>query len=383
MLGWLNARVHLSSDAPLDGEAIARRFLEIVAELPVAHVKLTSLEPPGGHAALVRRHDAPSVRFEPSAGVREASWLVNARVAMDPAQLAPWLERALASAAAPATVEWREVEAFRPSRPVPRHRYTFRCGSESDSSCCAAFYDRADVRALLGDSWHPGGLELTLAVGERLGLASGARVLDVACGKGTSLLALEARFGVQGVGMDARARPTDAATPRMVRGDAHQIPFEGGSFDAVVCECALSTFHDQLGALREMERVLKPGGRLAVTDMSVEGTVPETLSEWVHTGTCLSGALTAEAYGRALEEAGLTVLERWDASDALFELLRRIKRNLVGAALGAASGALGDGVRIDVRAARDALREATRAVEAGAIRYVGIIAEKSLAPARP
>ena len=377
MLGWCNARVRIVGDAPFGPAAVARGFLERMADAPIAHLKLTGIEPEGGHAAIVRAADAPTVSFDgvPDA-VREARWIVNARVALEPAELVARLKSALADAASPGRVEWEELEAFRPSRPVPQHRYSFRCGSGDDASCCAAFYDRADVRALLGDSWHPGGVELTLAMADRLALGVGKHVLDVACGKGTSLRAVLERFPVTAAGMDAQPPAESEERLRFVRGDAHSIPFGDASFDALLCECALSTFYDQPAALREMRRVLRPGGRVAISDMAVEGDIPVALKEWVHTGTCLAHALTADAYARALEDAGFRVVDRADATAALRELLHRIKRNLVGAAFAAASGQLGADVKIDVKYARNVLREAHEAVDAGSVKYTTLIAQR-------
>lgn len=380
LLGWCNARVRIIGETSFSPAEVARRFLERMADAPVAHLKLTGLVPEGGRAAIVRAGDAPSVDFDGvDAAVNEARWLVNARVALAPEVLVGRLEAALAEAAAPARVEWEEREAFQPSRPVPQHRYAFRCGSGDDASCCAAFYDRSDVRALLGDSWHPGGVELTLAMADKLALAEGKRVLDVACGKGTSLTSILARHPVTAAGLDAQARGESTDRLALVRGDAHDIPFPEASFDAALCECALSTFHDQPAALREMRRVLRPGGRVAISDMAIEGAIPESLREWVHTGTCLARALGGAAYARALEDAGFRVVEQWDASDGLRELLRRIKRNLVGAALAAASGQLGADIRIDVKRARDVLREADRAVAEGAVTYTVLIAVREQA----
>ncbi|TAK30146.1 MAG: methyltransferase domain-containing protein [Myxococcaceae bacterium] len=375
LLGWSNARVRLVADVPFDPAHVARAFLTGLADAPIAHVKLTSLDASGGRAAIVRAGDEPTVLFDPTP-VREASWLVNARVALDPGELVARLKGALTAAAAPAEVTWSDLEAFKPGRPVPQHRYAFRCGAGDEASCCAAFYDRADVRALLGDSWHPGGVELTIAMAERLSLGEGSRVLDVACGAGTSLRALIARWPVRAVGLDAHSRGESADRLELQRGDAHEIPYPAGSFDALLCECALSTFHDQPGALREMRRVLRPGARIAVSDMAVEGVIPEALEAWVHTGTCLSRALTGEAYERALADAGFRVIERWDATDGLRELLRRIKRSLVGVAFAAASGQLSGAAPIDMKYARDVLREADRALDAGTIRYTAMIAER-------
>jgi len=157
------------------------------------------------------------------------------------------------------------------------------------------------------------------------------------------------------------------------------MPFEAGRFDAVLCECALSTFVDQPGALREIFRVLRPGGRLAVTDMVIEGAVPDSLREWVHTGTCLQRALTADAYARALVDAGFVVTRYSDASDALRELLRRIKRNLVGWIAAAASGSASI-PHFDLKSARQTLREAERVVNAGIIRYGVFIVERPFVP---
>ena len=324
----------------------------------------------------MRAGDAPRVDF-PEGEVSEAQWLVNARVALPPAQLVERLEAALAQAAAPHVVAWQDLESFAPARPVPRHRYTFRCGSSDEGACCAAYYDRADVRALLGDSWHPGGVELTVTMAERLGLCDGERVLDVACGNGASLRALLAHWDIAAVGLDAQMGSAVASSFSFVRGDAHCMPFPDASFDAMICECALSTFHDQPAALGEMHRVLRPRGRVAISDMAVEGEIPETLRAWVHTGTCLRGALTGDEYFAALRSAGFRVLEQWDASDALRELLLRIKRNLVGAAMAAASGQLGPGIAIDTKRARAALREAERAISCGSVRYLAMLAERS------
>lgn len=375
LLGWSNARVRIVHDAPFDPGEVARAFLSRMSDAPVAHLKLTSLDPAGGRGAIVRAGDAPSVTFDETS-TRDASWLVNARVALAPDALVARLQSALAEAAAPARVVWEELEAFRPSRPTPQHRYALRCGADGEASCCAAFYDRADVRALLGDSWHPGGTALTLAMAERLSLGDGARLLDVACGAGASLRAVLTRWPVRAVGLDAHTPAKRDEAIEMLRGDAHAIPFPDGSFDALLCECALSTFHDQPGALREMLRVLKPGARVAISDMVVEGEIPASLQDWVHTGTCLSRALTADAYASALTDAGFRVTDRWDATDGLRELLRRIKRNLIGAAFAAASGQRDGAPPIDMKYARDVLREAERALDAGTVRYGVLVAEK-------
>ena len=159
-------------------------------------------------------------------------------------------------------------------------------------------------------------------------------------------------------------------------GDAHAVPWEDERFSAVLCECALSTFTDARAALAEMRRVLLPGGRLALTDMLLEGEPPPALEDWIHVGTCLSGAMTFRGYEAALEDAGFRVVHKRCEPEALRELLGRVKRNLVGVALAAATGNLGANVKIDVQEARGLLREAADAITAGTINYGVYIAER-------
>jgi ubiquinone/menaquinone biosynthesis C-methylase UbiE len=104
------------------------------------------------------------------------------------------------------------------------------------------------------------------------GLAAGQRVLDVACG--TGVLAREAvkHVGPSGAvtgldrneGMLAVAR-REAPDVEWQLGRAEALPFDAATFDAVVSQFGLMFFEDQTAALEEMWRVLRPGGRLAVT----------------------------------------------------------------------------------------------------------------------
>lgn len=109
-----------------------------------------------------------------------------------------------------------------------------------------------------------------------LGLSAGHKVLDVACGPGNFTRSFGRTVGDAGlaVGIDAspsmlergardllRDRATNVA---LIRGDATDLPFVAGSFDAVCCFAALHLFSDPFAALDDMKRVLAPGGRIAV-----------------------------------------------------------------------------------------------------------------------
>jgi len=374
-LGWANATVRIASGGTFVPADVIRGFLDGLRDVPVAHVKVITTEPAPVRGALVREGGDALVQAEPGPQpVRESRLLVNARVALPPEQLEPRMRAALEHAAAPAHCEWETFECFRPSQPTPTHRHASRCCAPDDASCCAAFYDRPIVRSLLGDSFHPGGPALTLAVAERLALAPGARLLDVACGDGTSLRMIHERWNVDGFGIDTNAKRHSGDIDTRP-GDAHELPFADGSFDAILCECALSTFVDGPRALAEMRRVLKPAGRLAITDMCVERELPSELEEWVTAGTCLLRARTGEGYRAAIEQAGLRLIDYRVDADPLIELLARIKRNLVGTLLAAVVNEPTTDTRFDVRAARAVLRHAEQAVRAGSIRYGVYVAE--------
>jgi ubiquinone/menaquinone biosynthesis C-methylase UbiE len=108
-------------------------------------------------------------------------------------------------------------------------------------------------------------------VAEAAAVASGERVLDVACGTGVLACAAADRVGPRGVvaGLDASEDMLDVArhnrpTIDWRHGRAEALPFADASFDAVVSQFGLMFFDDARAALREMVRVLRPVGRLAV-----------------------------------------------------------------------------------------------------------------------
>ena len=104
------------------------------------------------------------------------------------------------------------------------------------------------------------------------GIGRGHRVLDVACGTGLATREAARKVGEAGrvVGLDVNRGMLDVA--RFIgeqpiewrHGDAAEMPFESSAFDVVLCQQGLQFFADKSGALKEMNRVLKPGGRMAL-----------------------------------------------------------------------------------------------------------------------
>ena len=136
----------------------------------------------------------------------------------------------------------------------------------------AASYQELLVPALMQE-WAP-----RLADAARIG--PGDRVLDVACGTGVLTREAAGRIGPTGTvtGLDLSPEMLAVAARlspglRWQQGSAESLPFPDGSFDAVVSQFGLMFFPDQVAALREMMRVLAPGGRLAV---AVWGSLADT-----------------------------------------------------------------------------------------------------------
>ncbi len=252
--------------------------------------------------------------------------------------------------------------------------------------CCATFYQSEIARMLLGDVLHPGGLALTAHLGAVMGLNEADQVLDVACGRGASAIHLAGRFGCHVTGLDYGAENVAAAGAYAAaqgvahlttfrQGDAEGLPFDRGAFDALVSECSFCTFPDKATAAAEMGRVLRPGGRLGLTDVTVDGPLPhdvETLLAWV---ACVAGAGPPDDYVAALRQAGFVDFHIEDWREALLEMANDVRRKLLGLELAAGLGKLelGD---LDLSEGRRLARRALELIEGGVIGYTLITASK-------
>ncbi len=252
--------------------------------------------------------------------------------------------------------------------------------------CCAAAYDHDAVRLLVGDPLHPGGAQLTERLGRILNLGPDTRVLDVAAGRGASTLTLAARFGCEVVGLDYSRRNVELAKLDAGKsgladrvafycGDAERLPFADGTFDAIVCECALCTFPDKQSAAAEFARVLRPGGRVGISDLTRRGSLPrelEGLEAWI---ACIADARPLEEYSALLAGAGLNVGVKEEHDRALIDFVERIRSRLLAAEImiGLKKVELPG---IDLGAVKEIARHALAAAKAGKLGYAIVTATK-------
>jgi arsenite methyltransferase len=159
------------------------------------------------------------------------------------------------------------------------------------------------------------------------------------------------------------------------QGDAEGLPFDDGTFDALISECSFCTFPNKAAAAAEMARVLRPGGRLGLTDMTAGGPLPEdvqTLLSWI---ACIVGVDAPEGYVEILREAGFADFTVQDQRNALLDMMTDIRRKLLGAEIAVGLGKLDLG-DIDLNEAKRLARRSAEMIQEGAVGYTLIAARK-------
>jgi len=199
---------------------------------------------------------------------------------------------------------------------------------EGSSSCCGGSAGQRKCDPITSDLYQsdqsagiPSEILLTsLGCGNPTALADlnpGENVLDLGSGGGIDVLLSAKRVGptgkVYGIDMTdemlalARDNQKKAAIDNVefLKGEIEHIPLPDGVVDVIISNCVINLSVNKDRALREAFRVLKPGGRLAVSDMVFRGTMPDEIRKnvelWIG---CVAGALEEEDYMSKLEKAG-------------------------------------------------------------------------------
>jgi arsenite methyltransferase len=195
------------------------------------------------------------------------------------------------------------------------------CGPEG--ACCtstgaptAELYDALD-RSELPDA----ALMASLGCGNPLVVAElheGERVLDLGSGGGIDILLSGRRVGSTGrvFGLDMtdemlalaqrNIAQAAAANVELLRGHIEDIPLPANSIDVVISNCVINLAADKPAVFREIARVLRPGGRIGITDIVADdGLTPAQRAERGSYVGCIAGALSFSEYEQGLRAAGL------------------------------------------------------------------------------
>jgi arsenite methyltransferase len=204
------------------------------------------------------------------------------------------------------------------------------CCGPAKAGCCNTAPSAKELSAEVGYSIKelasiPEGANLGLGCGNPIALASlkaGETVLDLGSGGG-----IDCFLAARQVGPGGRVIGVDM-TPEMIRlarenvaksglqnvefrqGEIENLPLADGSVDAAISNCVINLSPDKERVFREVYRVLKPGGRMMVSDIVLNGELPEKIrdSAAAYTG-CVGGALQREEYLAAIANAGFTQVE--------------------------------------------------------------------------
>jgi arsenite methyltransferase len=210
------------------------------------------------------------------------------------------------------------------------------CGSATaaGSSCCAPVVGTSDAGGseVFGGSLYDGvegaggapvqaslGCGVPTAVAE---LRDGDTVLDLGSGAGADVLISARRVAPSGraIGLDmtdeilelARANAAAAGVDNVefVKGYLEALPLPDASVDVVISNCVVNLSADKPQVLREVARVLRPGGRLAISDVVADPDMDDaTRADTAQWTGCVAGALTRAEFERSLAAAGLVDVE--------------------------------------------------------------------------
>ncbi len=201
------------------------------------------------------------------------------------------------------------------------------CCGASTGSCCGdagtfgnALYDVSQRESLPEEAFLASlGCGNPTVVAE---LHEGETVLDLGSGGGIDVLLSAARVGSSGkvYGLDMtdemltlaleNKRKAGVDNVDFLKGYIEAIPLPADTVDVVISNCVINLSTDKHAVFKEMHRVLRPGGRLGITDVVASSDLsPEQRAQRGSYVGCIAGALTFDEYGQGLEHAGFDAVE--------------------------------------------------------------------------
>jgi arsenite methyltransferase len=200
------------------------------------------------------------------------------------------------------------------------------CGPSTSSSCCGASTNLASaIGKKIGYSNEeismvPEGSNLGLGCGNPVALATlkeGDTVLDLGSGAGFDCFLASSKVGPKGkvIGIDMTAEMLDRAKENAKKGgytnvefrlgEIENLPVADNSVDAIISNCVINLSSDKQSVFDEAFRVLKPGGRLMVSDIVILKDLPENIRNSIDAYTgCIAGAMKKEDYLEAIKKSG-------------------------------------------------------------------------------
>ncbi len=195
------------------------------------------------------------------------------------------------------------------------------CCDPGSDPCCSSSYYPADLLTTLPDNETP----VSYGCGDPITLASllaGQTVLDLGSGSGLDCFFAAKKVGDTGhvIGVDMTSEMIERARAGAKRlnlnnvefrqGYLEELPVETGSVDVIISNCVINLSPDKPKVFAEALRVLKPGGKLAVSDIVTDGQLPDaikrSLSAWAG---CVAGAVEAGEYIQMMKKAGFSDIE--------------------------------------------------------------------------
>ena len=169
---------------------------------------------------------------------------------------------------------------------------------------------------------HPGGFEATNKLIKHLKIAPNSKVIDIACGKGTSAILIAEKYGCNVVAIDIDKKLIEDAKNLTKKkglekkiayyvGDALKLPFKDNEFDAAISQAMLVLVDDKIKAIQEANRIIKKGGIAGWLELSWKKEVSKDFIEKISSvicAYCMTNVNTFNGWKEIFNKAGITSL---------------------------------------------------------------------------